>query len=272
MSTVSESYEAHTKKIDARGSITSAEIGYLVFDAANEDEALLAVLSSAPSVQGAVPLASIEIESRENETTFKVKAIYERDDSGGSFSNADEEDESSTLSFDCGGGTKHLTHSIRQRQVKGDLSAGGAINWNGRFDSEMQIAGLDVPTAQLRETYTKTMSISALTTSYKRKVASLVGKVNSGTFKGWNAGEVMFLGMSFSTPAKQAEKVTVTFHFSIQPNERAVVAGEEVEKKGFEYAWAIQSFKAEGSTPKLEAENIYVDQVCESDSFSALGL
>jgi hypothetical protein len=62
------------------------------------------------------------------------------------------------------------------------------------------------------------MRVSKLSTSYKKKVAALVGKVNSGTFKGWSAGEVMFLGMSYSTPAKKAKKVTVTFNFAIQPN------------------------------------------------------
>ena len=162
----------------------------------------------------------------------------------------------------------------------GDKDAGGAIGWNGKSGDDCEIAGVDIPTAQLRETYTKQMRISRLTTSYKRSVASLVGKVNSGSFKGWSAGEVMFLGMSYSTPAKKASKVTVTFNFAIQPNESAIqpnesnvkIGGHSVSKKGFEYAWAISKSVAAGGGPKIEVEGIYVDQVCEYASFSALGL
>ncbi len=271
---VEETYEAHTRKINAKGAVTSAEIIYLVFEAENEDAALAAVLNAAPEAQGDVPLNSIEIDSRETETTFKVKAVYEDEDSGsgGSSSGDDDDEEDTVMSFDCGGGTKHLTHSIKQTKVKGDIDAGGAINWNGKFGSEMQISGLDVPTAQLRETYTKNMKVSKLTTAFKRKVASLVGKVNSGSFKGWSAGEVMFLGMSYSTPDKKSQKVQVTFNFSIQPNESTKVGGVSVSKKGFEYAWAIQGSTAEGSAAKVEPKAVYVDQVCEYESFSGLGI
>ena len=83
----------------------------------------------------------------------------------------------------------------------------------------------------------------------------------------------MFLGMSYSTPAKKAKKVTVTFNFAIQPNENGVkVGGKSVSKKGFEYVWAISKTTASGGVPKMEVEGIYVDQVCEYASFGALGL
>jgi len=270
--TVEQSYEAHTKKINAKGALTSAEIPYVVFNAADEDDALQAVLAVAPAALESVPLDSIEIDSRENDSTYKVNAIYEKNDSSDS-DDEDDDDDSSTVSFDCGGGTKHMTHSIKQTRVKGTKDAGGAIGWNGKSGSEMQISGVDVPTAQLRETYTRTMRLSRLTTSFKRSVAALIGKVNSGTFKGWNAGEVMFLGMSYSSPSKSSTKVTVTFNFSVQPNESDVKVGDTTtSKKGFEYAWALSKTSADNGAPKAETEAVYVEQVCEYASFSALGL
>lgn len=270
--TVEQSYDAHTKKINAKGVLTSAEIPYVVFNAADEDEALQAVLAAAPSTLGTVPLNSVEIDSRENDTTYKVNAVYEDDSDDGS-DDSDDDDDSSTVSFDCGGGSKHLTHSIKQTRVKGTKDAGGAIGWNGKSGSELSISGVDVPTAQLRETYTRTMRLSRISTSFKRSVAALVGKVNSGSFKGWSAGEVMFLGMSYSCPAKKSSKVTVTFNFAIQPNESGVKVGDTtVSKKGYEYAWALSKTSAESGIPKAEVEAVYVDQVCEYASFSALGL
>ncbi len=267
------SYAEHPKAIDKNGKYTSIEVQYLVFGVKSEEEALAAVHEEAPAESKGLPLESIEIDTRETDDTFRVNAIYREEDDTVDEPGNDDDDETPTESFDCGGGVKHLLYSYAQKKVYGDKDAGGAIGWNGKSGDDCEIAGVDVPTAQLRETYTKQMRIGKLTTAFKRKVAALVGKVNSGSFKGWNAGEVMFLGMSYSTPAKKAKKVTVSFNFAIQPNETGVkVAGKSVSKKGFEYVWAISKTVASSGSPKLEVEGIYVDQVCEYASFSGLGL
>jgi len=270
MARVEQSYKEHSKAINAKGKYISTEISYVVFEAADEEAALAAVLGNAPDACHGLLLNSVVIDSRENESTFKVNAVYKP---ASPFDNDDDDDPESTVSFDCGGGTKHMTHSLKQTTVFGTKDAGGAIGWNGKSGSEMEISGVDVPTAQLRETYTRVMKLSRITTGFKRSVAALVGKVNAGSFKGWSAGEVMFLGMSYSSPAKSSKKVTVTFNFSVQPNEsNAKVGDKSVSKKGFEYVWALSKTSAESGVPKAEVEAIYVDQVCEYASFSALGL
>lgn len=271
MARVEQSYSAHTKAMSAKGVFTSVEIPYVVFEVADEDAALSAVLAETPRTYGALPLESVEIDSRENATTYKVNAIYKKETS--SSDDDDDDDPETTVSFDCGGGSKHMTHSLRQTRAFGTKDAGGAIGWNGKSGSEMEITGIDIPTAQLRETYTRVMKLSRISTSFKRNVAALVGKVNSGGFKGWSAGEVMFLGMSYSCPDKRSTKVSVAFNFAIQPNESgARVGGKSVSKKGFEYVWALSKTSAENGAPKAEVEAIYVDQVCEYASFGALGL
>ncbi len=274
---VEETYEAHTRKINAKGAVTAAEIIYLVFEAENEDAALAAVLNVAPQVQGNVPLNSIEIDSRETETTFKVKAVYEDEDSGSGGSSDDDDDESEpTLSFDCGGGTKRVMYSLEQRQVLGEEKpAGGAVGWNGETGDKMEVSGVEVPAAQLQETYTKEMRYDDLSTSYRRRIAGLVGKVNSQSFKGWEAGEVIFRGASFAGPtSRSSEKITVSFHFAIQLNEpEAKLNGETISggKKGWEYLWAI--FKTvKDSIPRVQVSAAYVDKVCEEADFSILGL
>ena len=274
MAKVEMDYKEHVKSIDKNGKYKSVEIRYIVFEAADEDAALTAVLGVAAKELNDLPLDSIEIDERCGDQTFKINALYKTEDissSGGG--DDDDDDEDPTISFDCGGGSKHLLYSLAQKKVFGDKDPGGAIGWNGKTGDDCEITGVDIPTAQLRETYTVQMRVSKLSTSYKKKVAALVGKVNSGTFKGWSAGEVMFLGMSYSTPAKKAKKVTVTFNFAIQPNESKVkVGGKSVSKKGFEYVWAISKTVANNGTPKMQVEGIYVDQVCEYASFSSLGL
>lgn len=257
---------------------STATIYYIVSGTNDDVTACKSAYNMAPANFSGVPKKSVSIGTRLSESLWKIEVHYgtqnTSDGSAGKDNDNDNNDDSeTTVSFDCGGGTKHLTHSIKQTRVKGTKDAGGAIGWNGKSGSEMEITGIDVPTAQLRETYTRVMKLSRITTGFKRNVAALVGKVNSGGFKGWSAGEVMFLGMSYSCPTKKSTKVTVTFNFAIQPNESNVKIGDKsVSKKGFEYVWALSKTSADGNAPKAEVEAIYVDQVCESASFSALGL
>lgn len=156
-----------------------------------------------------------------------------------------------------------------------DEASAVPIGWNGKDGSESEAAGVDVSIGELRETYTKTMSKSKVTgTSWKRKVAELVGKVNSGSFKGWNAGEVMFLGCSYSAPSKGSKKVSVSFHFAIRLNEsKATVAGQNIgSKKGFEYLWALTDDEVRDGERKRKVRKIYKAVVCETDGFGGLGI
>lgn len=271
MARVEESYEAHTKKMNAYGAITSAEIHYLVFEAADEEEALRAVLEIAPKVHGVALLDSVEIDERCNETTFKVNATYETEQ--GNNSDSGDDDPEPEMSFDCGGGTMHVTRAIYQEHRKGDRDAGGLIGWNGQTGENFEVTGVDVPTAQLRETYTRIMSSSRITAAYKKTVAGLVGKVNSNKFKGWDAGEVMFLGMSYSAPQKGSEKITVTYNFAIQLNEKQKIADVTINKQGFDYVWTMTHTEAnEKNAPSVVIDGIYCARVCQRANFSALGI
>ena len=257
------------------GACSSAEVKYLVLGATSKDTAVQAVLTGAPTTYGGLPLKEVRVDSYEN-GNLEAAAVYAEEESS---SGGDEDDgEEATESFDCGGGTKHMTHAISQSRVYGGSGddAGGGIGWNGKSGSEAEFSGVDVPCADMRESYTKTISRSkATSTSYKKRVAELVGKVNSASFKGWAAGEVMFLGCSYSTPSRGAKKVTVTYNFRIMPNESGCkVAGKSCgSKKGFEYLWArSETVQGSDGKPAVEVKSIYKSVVCESGNFSALGL
>ena len=256
------------------GNCTSAEIKYLVLDPSNKAEAVRAILDAAPQDYGGLPLKEVRFEQYGAGGEIELSAVYSAEESSFDYSTEDE----ATESFDCGGGTKHMTHAISQKRVYGgtDDDAGGGIGWNGKIGSEAEFSGVDVPTADMRETYTKTISRSkATSTGYKKRVASLVGKVNNSSFKGWSPGEIMFIGCSYSTPVKGASKVTVTFNFRIMPNEsNAKIANINVgSKQGFEYLWArSKTVKGTDGKPKVEVQSAYKSVVCETGNFSELGI
>ena len=265
-------------------SSSSATIYYIVDGTQNDAEACTSAYAFAPEEFSEIPKKSVAISERLTDTAWKIEVHYGTEDkSSGGGDSGDETDEA-TMNFDCSAGTKHMTQAIRQTCVfagtgetkeSAAVAAAVPIGWNGKDGSESEAAGVDVSIGELRETYTKTMSKSKVTgTSWKRKVAELVGKVNSGSFKGWSAGEVMFLGCSYSAPTKGSKKVAVSFHFAIRLNEsKAVVAGENIgNKKGFEYLWALTDDEVKDGERVRKVRKIYKAEVCETDGFGGLGI
>lgn len=255
----------------------SAELSYIVIGASDLAEAQAAVLDKIPRTYLGCPLENVSVDRQEGHVVY-FRANYHAGMGGGG--GGDEDDGEATESFDCGGGTMHMTHAIEQQCVYSadntrQDDAGGMIGWNGKFGPEAEYAGVDVPCADIRQTYTKTISKDQIgSTAYKRTIASLVGKVNAGSFKGWQPGEVMFLGASFSAPFSGAKKVTVTYNFRIMPNENnCQVAGKSCGgKKGFEYLWVRSQTVNDTTTPRVRVKKIYKAKVCEDGDFSALGI
>lgn len=279
MPKISESYEAHTSKINAVGNLLSAEITYIVTECAGgEESALDAVRAYVPKSFRNIPLSYLEIASKDANDAFHVTAVYEETASEAEAETLAQTDTPS-MSFSCGGGTKHVTTAIYQTHY-GTHSAYNSIKligWNGKTGADMQVAGVDVPTAQMREDYVRIMKYrEVIDTKFRRKVGSLSGFVNKDTFHGWNPGEVMFLDASFTTPLDPEAKVPVTFHFAIQTNERKTVeiggTATTITKKGFEYVWILPKTSVKNGVPVLEIDDFFVAGVIEARDFSVLGV
>ena len=255
----------------------SAEIKYYVINPTSKSAAIEAVFDAAPEKDGTLLFSSVRFDGYDGDGNIELTAEYEALSSGGG--GGGDDDEEPTESFECGGGTKHVNVAIKQRRVYGGSNddANGLIGWNGKSGSECEVAGVDLPAASPRQTYTKVMRVSKVTdTAYKRRVSGLVSKVNSKPFKGWEAGELMFENLSYSTPASGQTHVTVTFHFKVSLNESdAKVAGKSIGKKeGHEYVWTRHKTVKDDTSgaPKTEVDSIYVSTVCEAADFSVLGL
>lgn len=262
---------------------STATVTYIVEGTEDDITACTSAYEFAPDEFSEIPKKSASVAERLTENAWKIEVNYGSESKSSSGDSGSEDDEA-TMNFDCSAGTKHMTQAIEQTCVyagsgeskdSSDEASAVPIGWNGKDGSESEAAGVDISIGELRETYTKTMSKSKVTgTSWKRKVAELVGKVNSGSFKGWNAGEVMFLGCSYSAPSKGSKKVSVSFHFAIRLNEsKATVAGQNIgSKKGFEYLWALTDDEVRDGERKRKVRKIYKAVVCETDGFGGLGI
>lgn len=283
---------------DSEGNVIECEIKYYVISPEGGKTACIqAVWAASPekfsNVEEVTPSTDSETESDEEEENnecirtgirfdgydddgnMEITVLYSLSENEGLPAS---ENDSPVVSFDCSGGSKHITHAISQKKAypsSGTDDTGGAIGWNGKTGPEMEITGCDIPTGQLRESYTKIFRIGSITTEKKRKWASMVGKVNSSTFKGWQPGEVMFLGCTYNGKAKSSTKVPVQFNFGIQQNEsNAKVDGHQCgAKKGFEVIWAMsETEKGTNDIPVAKVKSVYIAEVCEQGNFGELGL
>ena len=266
---------------DGGNDSSTASVRYIVSGTTDESEACMECFKQAPETYSGIAKRAVAVSERLTDSTWKIEVRY-----GAEYGMLDDgdEDEEPSVNFDCSAGTKHVVQAIRQTCVyagsgestdSSSVASAIPIGWNGKDGSESDATGVDVVAGELRETYTKTLNRSKVTsTSWKRKVAELVGKVNSGSFKGWRAGEVQFLGCSYTASLKGYSKVNVSFHFCIRLNENnALIAGRRIgNKKGFEYLWAMTDDEIRSGTRYRRIRKIYKAEVCDSTSFSALGL
>lgn len=263
------------------GTCESAEIPFFVINPDSKSAAIAAVQAAAPTSYGGLPLSKIRFDGYDSGGNITAVAVY--DSSDNEDSGDDDDEEEATVNFDCSAGTKHISAPIAQvcvysadnQRENGSLASAIPIGWNGKTGSESEVAGVDIPIGELRETYTKILSRNkVMSSSWKKKVGKMVGKVNAGAFHGWDKGEVMFLGASYAAPLKGAAKVKVSFHFSIHINEKNAKVGaiNAGDCDGFEYLWAIQSDKVEAGKRIPQVKKIYKAQVCQSADMSTLGV
>ena len=271
MARVEQNYKEHVNSMDRWGNYLSVEVPYIVFEVVDEEAALNAVRNAIPMGAYNLPLQNITIDTRVNDTTFKVIALYQEDSDTGDY--GDDDDAEATVSFTCGNSTKHVLYSMQpQRHLYGGKDAQGAIGWNGKVGKEMEIAGVDVPCAECTEVRTKSMNVGLLTSAYIRRVHSLVGKVNNRRFYGWEKGESMFLGMTYMR-SKKAHHVVVQFHFSIRLNETNVeISGHKVGNiEGHEYISAIPIAVSDDGL-KSDVTDIYASKPWLYGDFGLLGV
>ncbi len=180
----------------------------------------------------------------------------------------------SSYQFDTGGGTQHITQSLT---TKGRYPApgfaapgfGGAI---GVTHEDVEGVDITVPVYSFSETHY--VDMEHVTDAYKMALFALTGKVNSGAFRNFAAGEVLFLGAS---GAKRGEdNWEIGFRFAASPNVTDLRIGHITiaAKRGWEYLWVRYTDVEDVGAKMLVKQPVaaYVEQVYEECDFAGLGI
>ena len=199
--------------IDAQGELTSAEAPYFVFNVASESEALKEAQKKVAAKLGRLYLDEITLEERINGSTYKLLAHYKVDERQDRAAGDTEEGNAAPqVAFDTTGGTRHLNRSLEtlSKTPATATDYGGAIE----VDGEGNVNGVEVtmPTMTLSETHT--FADAKVTSDYQKRLFTLTGTVNKATFRGFAAGEVLFLGASGQ---RSGDFWDLTFKFAVSP-------------------------------------------------------
>jgi len=179
-----------------------------------------------------------------------------------------------TFSFDTGGGTQHITQSLGM--IASQAPAGmTAPNFKGAIGvTADSVEGVDivVPVYQFSETHV--LPNTTVTDAYKRTLMQITGKVNSDVFRGFPAGEVLFLGASGTR--RGTGDWEITFRFASSENKTGIAVGDiaGIVKKGWEYLWARYEEAEDAASLTIVKQPVaaYVEKVYTDTAFSALGI
>lgn len=195
-------------------------------------------------------------------------------------------------SFDTTGGTQHIVQAMDGTVTFGSgnnvtvvttsgetkfppstaPSMSGAI---GVDDNGVNGVDIVVPQMQWQESYD--VPNSYVTDGYIRGVAAMTGTVNSSAFRGFAAGEVLFIGCSGSQEwddQKGRGPWSLTYRFVASPNVTNKTVGTitGINKRGHDYLWVRYETATSSNDVVKKPKYVYVDKVYRDGNFSALGI
>lgn len=182
---------------------------------------------------------------------------------------------SSEFSFDTTGATQRITQAIStlfSSQPAGLPPAPDVLNAIGVTDDGVE--GVDIPDQKYDWEETFYFPKSFVNQAYRLTIANLTGLVNASPFRGFAAGEVLFRGAKGST--RTQGDVAIAFAFSRSKNRPPgfTFAGVpiSVEKKGWNYLWAMYEKRDDSAAKKLvnKTRAVYLNKVIEEGEFSVL--
>lgn len=179
------------------------------------------------------------------------------------------------FSCDMTGGSTHVTHSLGTARYA--PSGASAPDYYGAIGvgRKNEVEGVDITIPELKLSYSYQMPYSTLTLAYVRILYELTGRVNNALWKGFAAGELLFLGAQCEESTQGTS--SVTYNFAASKNATNIAIGSQItvaSKLGHEYLWVAYEDTEDATAKKTVARPLaaYVEQVYQYGDFSLLGL
>jgi hypothetical protein len=178
-------------------------------------------------------------------------------------------------SFDTTGGTQHVTQAADERAY-GILGQTPPSQFNAIGVDDNGVNGVDIVTPQLQWQESYDVPNAYINATYVRGLAGMTGTTNNAAFRGFEAGEVLFVGCSGSQEwddEKGSGPWSLSYRFVASKNvtgER--IGGIFVDKKGHEYLWVRYENDVSGYSLLKKPIAVYVNRVYRESNFALLGI
>jgi len=262
--TVTEKFDSRTS---AAGESPSVELKYLIVGTGDDVAAKEALADAAPVSYDGLVRKTWDVAPVGDGSGFWEGTVRY-----GRYDNSPPEVGESSYSFDTGGGTQHITQAldhIASYAPSGETAPDhdGAIGVT--HDS---VEGVDITVPVYRFSETHIIDDDDVTLQYKANLFILTGRVNQSAFKGFAAGEVLFLGASGSK--RGDDDWEITFNYAASPNVTNLPVGSitVASKKGWEYLWVEYGDAADDDAKSVvkRPRAAHVEKVYRDGDFSSL--
>ncbi len=256
---VAEKFESRSAQL---GASSRRELIATVHGTADEDVALTYFNAWAPATWYNLTKQAVELD-RGGETWWLGRAEYgpkKLPEVG-----------QSSYTFDTAGGSAHITQSLEV--TDSDAVDGVPDHFNVIGGSADGVDGLDIQVPALEWTENHQLAPDAVTHAYVRFLARMTGRTNDDTFRGYEAGEVLFRGAQGN---KRGEELwTVNYHFAASENRDGLEIGDlRVNKPGWGYLDVRYEWTEDAAAKILVPKPIValVHRVHYEFDFSTLGI
>lgn len=253
----------------SQGASQGARLPFAITGAVDEADAMTALLASAPATYSGLARHTYHLRETEDPTIFEAEVEYGDPDTSGEIG-------TSSYNFEVSSNTTHITHSKQTvaNYVKSPYTALDFQSAIGVTSGLKEVSGCDILTPAYSFSETHILADSFVTSSYKASLAGLVGKVNGSSFKGFNAGEVLFIGARGSK--RGYDRWEVSYNFMASQNASGLVIGTitGIDKKGWEYLWVYYSSEEDTAGKRLVKRpyQVVIEQVYDYANFSGIGI
>lgn len=248
------------------GDSPSAELGYEITGTDSVSDARAAMLSVRPATfYYLVPVSdNVEWEAPGTHRGSVTYGPRKRKEIG-----------ESEYDFETGGGSQKVFASLET--IHSYATSGRTAPDHKRLIgvSKDGVDGVEVtiPTYKFSETHY--LSWATVNAAYKTLLFNLTGTVNQYAWKGFAAGEVLFLGASGKVRTDETDW-QVNFKFAASPNQTGLSVGDitGIEKKGWEYLWIRyeDSVDTDANMANKKPIAVYIERVYRWGAFATLGI
>lgn len=263
--------ELATSRSRSKGGSESTTLKYVVQGTDDDAAVFTAIESARPSTYDGLPWETTTIEPIDAtawraDVRYSTRANTAKASPGAAIPTP----ELPVFSFDTTGGTIHITQS--KANVSNHVASGTAPDYQGAINvTDDGVAGVDI--VHRVYSFTEQWVVAADDVAdFQDAAYTLTGAVNNAPFRGFAAGECLFMGARGTRRADGNYEVELLF--SVSKNRTGVAVGTitGIAVEGWNVLWARYKSTVDAGRVVQVPESAHVERVYDEGDFSTLGI